>query len=82
MTVHVNVELTDTQKDLLDGIAQREGASAETLIAQLVQARLDYDLRFREAVAEGLAAVDRGDTVAHEDVVARAKARAARLAAR
>jgi predicted transcriptional regulator len=78
----VNVELTDAQKELLDDMARRQGAPVEAVIARLVQDQLDYDTRFRNAVAEGIAAAERGETASHDDVAARAAARAARLAAR
>lgn len=79
MTVHVDVELTEMQKDMLDDIARREGEPVEAVIVRLVQDRLDFDARFRDAVAEGIAAVGRGETSDHDDVVARARARATRL---
>ncbi|MEO8115433.1 MAG: hypothetical protein ABI655_13690 [Phenylobacterium sp.] len=79
MTVHVNVDLTDDQKAQLDDIARRQDTSAEALIAALVQDKLDYEARFRSAVEEGIAAADRGEYVTHEEVVARAKLRAAHL---
>ena len=79
MTVHVNVELTETQKAQLDALALHEAVQPEVLIADIVQQHLDEDARYRAAVEEGLAAVRRGEVFSHEEVVARAKLRAQRL---
>jgi predicted transcriptional regulator len=79
MTKHITVELSDAQKAQLDEIARHEDMPPEALIVDLVKARLDYEERFRAAVEEGLAQVERGETLSHEEVVARAEARAKRL---
>lgn len=81
MTVHVDVELTDAQKQQLEAIARHEELPLGELIAKLVQSRLDDETRFRAAVEEGLSQMKRGETLSHEEVVARAMARRARLLA-
>lgn len=79
MTKPLTIELTDMQKARLDEIAQHEELAPEALVVRLVEDRLDYEARFRAAVEEGLAQVERGQTLSHEEVVARARIRAARL---
>jgi predicted transcriptional regulator len=79
MTRHVTVELTDAQAEVLDSEAAREDRPIEAIIAGLIQRQVDYELRFRAAVEEGRAAVERGDTLSHDEVIARGKVRAAKL---
>ena len=79
MTRHVTVELTEAQAALLDTEAAREARPVEAIVTDLIQRQVDYEVRFRAAVEEGLAAVERGDTLSHEEVVARSKLRAAEL---
>lgn len=79
MTKPLTIELTDMQKARLDEIARHEELAPEALVVRLVEDRLDYEARFRAAVEEGLAQVERGQTLSHEEVVARARIRAARL---
>jgi predicted transcriptional regulator len=79
MTRHVTVELTEDQAALLDTEAAREARPVEAIVADLIQRQVDYEMRFRSAVEEGLAAVRRGDTLSHEEVVARSRRRAADL---
>jgi predicted transcriptional regulator len=79
MTKPVTIQLTETQETLLQETAAREESTVEGVISELIQRQVDYDARFRAAVEEGLAAVARGDTFSHEEVVARARLRAQRL---
>ena len=79
MTRHVTVELTEAQAALLDTEAAREARTIEAIVADLIQRQVEYEVRFRAAVEEGLAAVERGDTLSHEEVVERSKRRAAHL---
>ena len=82
MTVHVDVELTEAQKQQLEAIARREDVPLGELIAKLVQSRLDYDAWLRRKVQDGVDAIARGEFLAHEEVVARAEARRAELIAK
>ena len=79
MTKHITIALTDAQEAHLSATAEREAVSLETVVSEIVQGRLEYDLRFRAAVEEGLAEVRAGHVVSHEDVVRRAKQRADRM---
>ena len=76
MTRHVTVELTDAQAEVLDSEAAREDRPVEDIVAGLIQRRVEYEARFRAAVAEGLADIERGATSSHDEVVVRAKLRA------
>lgn len=81
MTVHVDVELTEAQKQQLEAIARHEDVLLGEVIAKLVQSRLDDEARFKAAVEEGLAQMRRGEALSNEDVIARAMARRERLRA-
>jgi predicted transcriptional regulator len=52
----------------LDEIAKGLGKSRTALIKEAVANYLDYDFWFREQVAKGLADLDVGKTVTHEQV--------------
>lgn len=76
MTRHVTVELTDAQAEVLDSEAAREDRPVEAIVVGLIQRKVEYEARFRLAVEEGLADIERGATFSHEEVVAQAKWRA------
>lgn len=75
MTKPVTIQLTDAQEDHLRSIAARPEENLETLVAEFVAQRLEYDVWFRREVQIGIAAADQGDLLPHEDVVARMEAR-------
>lgn len=82
MTVHVDVELTEAQKQQLEAIARHEDVALGELIAKLVQSRLDYDAWVRRKVQDGIDAIERGEFLTQEDVEARAEARRTELIAK
>jgi predicted transcriptional regulator len=55
----------------LNRAASESGRDAEQLVLQLVQTYLDHDQWFRQEVQKGLAQLDRGEFVEHDEVVAR-----------
>ena len=71
MTVQVDVELTDAQKQQLEAIARHEEIPLGELIAKLVQSRLDDEARFRAAVQKGIDDIEQGRWIDHDEFVAR-----------
>jgi predicted transcriptional regulator len=51
-------------------IASERGCSADQLVQEIVEAYLDHDRWFREEVQKGLAQLDNGERVGHDEVVA------------
>lgn len=52
----------------LNRIASQTGKGAGQVVQELVASYLDYDEWFRQEVAKGLASLDRGKSVSHEEV--------------
>jgi len=48
--------------------ATEQGRDTEALVVEAVKRMISYDEWFLQAVEKGLAAADRGEFVAHEDV--------------
>ena len=51
-------------------IASERGCAADQLVREIVEAYLDYDRWFRAEVQKGLAQLDNGERVSHDEVVA------------
>ena len=49
-------------------IASESGKGPDEVVRELVANSLDHDEWFRQEVSKGLASLDRGKTVSHEDV--------------
>jgi len=67
MEIHLNPEL----EAKLSGIASKSGRAAEQVIQELVERFVDHDQWFRQEVEKGLAQLDRGEFIEHDEVVAR-----------
>jgi predicted transcriptional regulator len=67
MEVHFNPE---TEADL-KRVASKNGCDAEELVLEIVQSYLTHDQWFRAEVQKGLEQLDRGESVEHDEVVAR-----------
>jgi predicted transcriptional regulator len=52
----------------LKRIASQTGKGPDEVVRELVASYLDHDEWFRQEVGKGLASLDRGKTVSHEDV--------------
>ena len=59
----------------LDRLAAAMDRSRSWVINQAIEQYLDHEEWFAEAVEEGIAAVDRGDLVPHEEAVTAARDR-------
>jgi predicted transcriptional regulator len=64
----MDIQLTAEQEARLAELAARDGRSADELAAEAVARYLADETRFAAAVARGLAAADRGEFIAHEEV--------------
>jgi predicted transcriptional regulator len=64
----------DVEEQLLR-LANQTGRTPEEVAADALRRVLDYEERFRAAVAAGLASVERGDLLDHGDVVKMLEAR-------
>jgi predicted transcriptional regulator len=52
----------------LSRIAAQNGKRADQIVQELIANYLDYDEWFRQEVGKGLASLDRGTSVSHEEV--------------
>jgi predicted transcriptional regulator len=66
----MQINLTPEQEEHLSRIAEHEGTTASQLLLAFVERRIREDEPFVQAVDQGLAALDRGDSLPHEEVVA------------
>ena len=67
MDIHLN---SDLQAKLARLAAQR-GRDAETLAREAIERFVDYDEWFIEEVEKGLAQIERGEVLTHDEVGAR-----------
>lgn len=67
MEVHFNPE---TEADL-KRVASKNGCGAEQMVLEIVQNYLNHDQWFRAEVQKGLEQLDRGESVGHDEVIAR-----------
>lgn len=71
MTRIVTVALSDETGEKLSRLAQQTGKSEDLLAAELLDEQVKYDTYYRDAVAQGLQALEDGRVVSHEDVASR-----------
>ena len=64
----MEVALSPEQEAQLLRLASRTGRNAEALAQEAIDHLLEHGERFITAVEKGLASLDRGDSVSHEDV--------------
>jgi predicted transcriptional regulator len=62
------INLPPEQEARLAALAARDGRKIDDLAQEAITRLLDDDARFTEAVQRGIAAADRGDFVASEEV--------------
>jgi predicted transcriptional regulator len=62
------INLPPEQEAQLAALAARDGRKVDELAQEAITRLLDDDARFAEAVKRGIAAADRGDFVASEEV--------------
>jgi predicted transcriptional regulator len=64
----VEVQLTPEEQAQLVRVAQRTGRNAEEVVREAINSFLQHEKSFIEAVEKGLASLDRGEHIAHEEV--------------
>jgi predicted transcriptional regulator len=64
----MEIRISPDQEARLAAIAARDGRDVNELAQEAIARLLDDDARFSEAVKRGIAAADRGEFVASEDV--------------
>jgi predicted transcriptional regulator len=64
----MQLHLTPEQESRLVELAARDGRSPDQLLQEAVDRFFAADADFVEAVIKGLASLDRGDSLAHEEV--------------
>src|SRR5437764_1059328 len=67
MEVHFMPEL----EEKLNRVASESGRPADQAVQELVKTYIDHDQWFREEVKKGLAQLDRGEFIEHDEVVGR-----------
>ncbi len=64
----MQVHLTPEQEARLVELAARDGRSPDQLVQEALDRFLEADAGFVEAVTKGLASLDRGESLTHEEV--------------
>ncbi|MDQ1390652.1 MAG: hypothetical protein QOF56_4106 [Acidobacteriaceae bacterium] len=67
----MEIKLSPELQAKLDRIASQQGRDSESLVQEAVERLADYDEWFIRQVEKGLAQVDRGEVVEHQEVAAR-----------
>ena len=70
-TVGMEVKLSPELQAKLDSIAAEQGRDSASLVQEVVERLIGYDEWFMRQVDEGLAQIDRGEALEHEEVAAR-----------
>lgn len=64
----MEVPLSPEQEAQLQRIAARTGRNTESLAQEAIGHLLEHEERFIEAVEQGLASLDRGEFISHQEV--------------
>lgn len=67
----MEVNLTRELQAKLEEAAAQQGRDAESLVQEAVQRLVDYDAWFVREVEKGLAEIERGEVLEHDEVGAR-----------
>ena len=73
MTVHVTVPVDEAAKAELEGLALARGLGLDDVMAEAVAGYLEEQRAMLAAIDEGLADIEAGRVVPHEEVVAEMK---------
>ena len=69
MSVTVTARLREETAKKLELLAEHTKRSKSYLIAEAIEQYVKYESEFVAAVLEGIASADRGELIAHEDVM-------------
>jgi predicted transcriptional regulator len=64
----MEVRLKPDLQEKLARLANQQGRDSESLVVEAVERLVNYDEWYAQEVEKGLAAADRGEFIAHEDV--------------
>jgi predicted transcriptional regulator len=64
----MHVQLTPEEETRLAELAARDGRTTGDLVQEAVKRYIEDDTKFVAAVIEGLASLDRGEFISHEEV--------------
>jgi predicted transcriptional regulator len=64
----MEVNLTPELQAKLDEVAAQQGRDAQSLVQEAVQRMLEYDQWFVSEVEKGLAQIERGEVLEHDEV--------------
>jgi len=67
----MEVNLTPELQAKLNDVAAQQGRDAQSLVEEAVQRLVDYDAWFVREVEKGLAQIERGEVLEHDEVGAR-----------
>ena len=71
----MEISLTPEMEERLNQLASQAGKAKEEVVQELVAGYLEHDTWFRQEVAKGLASLDRGESVPHDEVYRRMERR-------
>jgi len=66
--LRMEISLTPEMEERLNQLASQAGKGKEQVVRELVAGYLEHDAWFRQEVAKGLASLDRGESVPHDEV--------------
>ena len=64
----MEISLTPEMEERPTRLASQVGKEKEEVVRNLVASYLEHDAWFRQEVTKGLASLDRGETISHEEV--------------
>jgi len=64
----MEISLTPDVEERLNQFASQAGKGKEQVVQELIANYLEHDEWFRQEVAKGLASLDRGESVPHDEV--------------
>ncbi len=64
----MEISLTPDAEERLNQLASQAGKGKEQVVQELIANYLEHDEWFRQEVAKGLASLDRGESVPHDEV--------------
>jgi len=67
----MEIQLTEQEQAQLRDVAQRTGRNTEDVVREAINSFLQQEIEFVEAVEKGLASLDRGEYITHEEVTSR-----------
>ncbi|HME32541.1 MAG TPA: hypothetical protein VKG65_07305 [Terriglobales bacterium] len=73
----MEISLTPEMEQRLSQVASQAGKGTQELVQELVANYLDHDAWFRSEVVKGLASLNRGESVTHDEVGRRMERRLA-----